>query len=67
MVYSKETPLKPSGDEARDEPAPDGRKSAARRDTPGSTAFVPATAGLIIAGEVIRDLCKDVPKPESHV
>lgn len=31
-------------------------KSAARRSTPGSTAFVPSVAGLIIAGEVIRDL-----------
>jgi tRNA A37 threonylcarbamoyladenosine dehydratase len=30
-----------------------------RRDIPGSTAFVPAAAGLIIAGEVIKDLCKE--------
>ncbi len=27
-----------------------------RRQTPGSNAFVPAVAGLIIAGEVIKDL-----------
>lgn len=31
-------------------------KSAARRSTPGSVAFVPSVAGLIIAGEVIKDL-----------
>lgn len=28
-------------------------------DVPGSTAFVPSVAGLIIAGEVINDLCRD--------
>lgn len=31
-------------------------KCTERRDIPGSTAFVPAVAGLLIAGEVIRDL-----------
>ena len=31
-------------------------KSAARRSTPGSVAFVPSVAGLIIAGEVVKDL-----------
>lgn len=40
VVYSKEKP----------------RKCSERRDTPGSTAFVPSVAGLIIAGEVINDL-----------
>lgn len=33
------------------------RKCTQRRQVPGSTAFVPAVAGLIIAGEVVRDLC----------
>ena len=32
------------------------KPSGRRRKTPGSNAFVPAVAGLIIAGEVIRDL-----------
>ncbi len=32
------------------------RKGSGRRSTPGSIAFVPSVAGLIIAGEVIRDL-----------
>ena len=29
---------------------------AARRQVPGSTSFVPPVVGLIIAGEVIKDL-----------
>ncbi len=29
------------------------------RDTPGSTAYVPAVAGLLIAGEVVKDLSKE--------
>ena len=28
------------------------------RDIPGSVAFVPSVAGLIIAGEVVKDLCR---------
>lgn len=32
--------------------------STQRRSTPGSVAFVPSVAGLLIAGEVIRDLIK---------
>jgi len=33
------------------------RKGSPKRQTPGSISFVPPAAGLIIAGEVIRDLC----------
>ena len=47
VVYSKEAPLSPAACE-ENEPH--------RRQTPGSTAFVPSVAGLIIAGEVIKDL-----------
>ena len=36
------------------------KKCAERRAIPGSTAFVPSVVGLIIAGEVIKDLTKDV-------
>ena len=32
-------------------------KCTERRDIPGSTAFVPAVAGLLIAGEIVKDLC----------
>ncbi len=43
-----------------------GRDSS-RRSIPGSTAFVPSAAGLIIAGEVVKDLAAgggDIPKTE---
>ena len=53
VVYSKELPLKPLTD--GDEP-PEAGPHTAKRETPGSIAFVPAAAGLILAGEVIRDL-----------
>lgn len=32
-------------------------EASSKRQTPGSCAFVPSVAGLIIAGEVIKDLC----------
>ncbi len=47
VVYSEEQPLTPI--ESSEEQSP-------RRSLPGSTAFVPGAAGLIIAGEVVRDL-----------
>lgn len=42
VVYSKEEPIKPDREE--------------QRQVPGSISFVPSVAGLIIAGEVIKDL-----------
>ena len=62
VVYSTETPVRPLEDASaacrRNCICPPGtRKCTVRRDIPGSTAFVPSAAGLIIAGEVIRDLC----------
>jgi len=51
VVYSKEIPLEPIEDEGF---ISDERRS--RRATPGSIAFVPSVAGLILAGEVIKDL-----------
>ena len=56
VVYSTETPTRPLADPAELCPE-EVRTSAGRKDTPGSTAFVPSVAGLIIAGEVVRDLC----------
>lgn len=52
-VYSKEETLTPLADEEADE-----IQDSSRRQTPGSTAFVPSVAGLIMAGEVIKDLIK---------
>ena len=49
VVYSEEKPLRPLGESA--EAPPEGRRAI-----PGSTAFVPAAAGLILAGEVVKDL-----------
>ena len=40
------------------EPEGTQRRPAQRRAVPGSTAFVPSVAGLIIAGEVVKDLVK---------
>lgn len=34
------------------------RKCTVRRDIPGSNAFVPSVVGLIIAGEVVKDITK---------
>ena len=62
VVYSKEIPIKPNDDIEisckKHCVCPPGtvRKCTARRQIPGSNAFVPSTVGLIIAGEVIKDL-----------
>ena len=62
VVYSKELPITPIDDMAiscRTQcicPPGTARKCTQRRQVPGSNAFVPATAGLIIAGEVVKDL-----------
>jgi len=53
VVYSKEKPLTPQADLCPPEPV---RPGAARRQIPGSISFVPSVAGLILAGEVIKDL-----------
>lgn len=51
VVYSQEQPLIPHMPASAQE-----SKESGRRMTPGSTAFVPSVAGLIIAGEVVKDL-----------
>ena len=48
VLYSKEKPLKPLINLAD--------KESGRRSIPGSISFVPPVAGIMIAGEVIRDL-----------
>lgn len=49
VVYSKEPAMTPKGH-------PQAEPGSTRRSTPGSVSFVPSVAGLIIAGEVIKDL-----------
>ena len=59
VVYSREEPLQPSPEEAAQAAAPAGgaaRPGAPKKRAPGSIAFVPSAAGLVLAGEVIRDL-----------
>ncbi|MBQ6558210.1 MAG: tRNA threonylcarbamoyladenosine dehydratase [Clostridia bacterium] len=46
VVYSKEEPIKPL----------ESGEQTVRRSVPGSTAFVPAVAGLIAAGEAVKDI-----------
>lgn len=54
VLYSKEQPIKVQVEEDNEL-----KENAARRATPGSIAFVPPVAGLLIAGEVLRELsCK---------
>jgi tRNA A37 threonylcarbamoyladenosine dehydratase len=71
VVYSTEKALKPVEDleiSCRTHcicPPGTQRTCTARRDIPGSNAFVPAAAGLIIAGEVIKDLTYGCWEPEN--
>jgi tRNA A37 threonylcarbamoyladenosine dehydratase len=64
VVYSKEPPIKPMESEENSCksgcvcPTETQGKCSARRQVPGSVSFVPSVAGLIIAGEVIKDLIK---------
>ena len=48
VVYSQEPPMTPLPSD----------EDCAKKVVPGSVAFVPSVAGLILAGEVIKDLCK---------
>lgn len=49
VVYSEEIPIKPLKDIS---------EGTGRRSIPGSSAFVPPSAGLLIASEVVKDLIK---------
>ena len=51
VVYSQEEALTP-------DVAPEELARTGKRQIPGSTAFVPGAAGLLLAGEVVRDLIK---------
>lgn len=46
VVYSEEVARKPAATE----------EDSGKRQTPGSTAFVPSVMGLIMAGEIVKDL-----------
>ena len=67
VVYSKEPAMTPIEDDSiscKDHcicPPGTQRKCTIRRSVPGSNAFVPSVAGLIIGGEVVKDLVGYVP------
>ena len=69
VVYSKEPPLTPIDDMAISCrsycicPPGTARKCTQRRQVPGSNAFVPSVAGLILAGEIVRELSGFPPAP----
>ncbi len=48
VVYSKETAIKPQNSNEE--------LQKGKREIPGSVSFVPSVAGLILAGEVIKDI-----------
>ncbi len=52
VVYSKEQPIVPK----------EVLKTESGKSVPGSTAFVPAVAGLIAAGEVVKYISKNLPE-----
>ena len=52
VLFSTEKPVRPVENIAEE-------KNAGRRDIPGSNAFVPSVAGLIIAGEIIKELTQE--------
>ena len=64
VVYSDEQPIRPIEDMSISCrmhcicPPGAKHKCTERRDIPGSTAFVPAVAGLLIAGEIVKDLSR---------
>jgi tRNA A37 threonylcarbamoyladenosine dehydratase len=63
VVYSEEIPIKPNSDDAvtcKTGCVCTGgtKKCASKRQIPGSISFVPPVAGMIIGGEVIRDILK---------
>jgi tRNA A37 threonylcarbamoyladenosine dehydratase len=66
VVYSEELPITPREDMAiscrNNCICPPGaqHKCTERRAIPGSVAFVPSVAGMIIAGEVVKDLVRDI-------
>ena len=67
VVYSKEPAMTPIEDDSISCknhcicPPGTQRKCTVRRSVPGSNAFVPSVAGLIIGGEVVKDLVGFVP------
>ena len=69
VVYSQEQPIVPVEEDHNNCklncicPPESARHCEKRRQNPGSVAFVPPVAGMVIAGEVIKDLIKGYTVP----
>ncbi len=61
VLYSKEKPVGVS-----DKNAGGGEENKKKRPVPGSISFVPPVAGLLIAGEAVRDLLAGVDRSEDR-
>lgn len=67
VVYSQEPPMTPLVEEGNSCKSgcicpPDSKRNCSvRRQVPGSVSFVPSVAGLILAGEVVKDLSAAIP------
>lgn len=57
VLYSKEEPVRPAAEQIQNM-MNEEKTNSARRCIPGSVSFVPSVAGLIIGGEVVKDLCR---------
>lgn len=63
VVYSKEEPIKPKDSNVENNSADENKEisNVHKKNVPGSISFVPSVAGLIIAGEVIKDIIRWEP------
>lgn len=59
VLYSKEEPLKPDLSGITEISNEEVNNGNSKKQVPGSISFVPSVAGLIIAGEVIKDIIKN--------
>lgn len=55
VIYSKEEPIKVNN-QMQEENSQENQGQNNKKNIPGSISFVPSVAGLIIAGEVIKDI-----------
>lgn len=61
VVYSREEAMKPREvqcEQSEGQPPTEETQKNSRRQTPGSTAFVPAVAGMILGGHVVKELSR---------
>ncbi len=58
VIYSKEEPLKPDLSSITEINNEEVKKGNSKKQVSGSISFVPSVAGLIIAGEVVKDIIK---------